>query len=73
MTGVAAVLAATTMVPVADSGFFAPDPQQQLDGNLLLGWLLVSSVTLFGVAFLRQRAAARRHAMSTSSSIDSSK
>jgi hypothetical protein len=46
ITGLAAVVAAFAMIPLADSGFFSPDLQQQIAGNILLAWLLVSAATL---------------------------
>jgi hypothetical protein len=50
LTGAGAVVGACSVVSLADGGFFSPDTQQQIEGNVLLLWLLVSAVTLVAVS-----------------------
>ena len=45
-SGIGAVVAAFAVVSYADSGFFSPDVQQQVVGNVLLLWLIVTAATI---------------------------
>lgn len=47
ISAVGAVVAALSILSYADSGFFSPDVQQQVVGNVLLMWLAVTAATLF--------------------------
>jgi hypothetical protein len=46
LTGAGAALAAVAVVSYQDTGYLSPDVQQQVVGNVLLVWLLVTAVTV---------------------------